>query len=120
MNWNTIRLELAATREFPAGSAGRAFLLRLPLREDGSIDEAEVAHRPSRATVRRFWASEPDTSGRIVRCRGGWECRCGQRDNEGPVFRLPSQSFRLGEQIIMMDPCGCELPFRIANITKLR
>ena len=43
MNWKTIRLELAATREFPTGSAGRAFLLRLPLRDDGSIDEAEVA-----------------------------------------------------------------------------
>lgn len=119
MIWNTIRLELAGTREFPTGSAGRAFLLRLPLDEDGSIDEAEVAHFPSRATVRRFWASEPDSSGRIVRCPGGWDCRCGQRGNEGLAFRLPSQPLRLGEQVIMTDPCGCELPFRIANIMKL-
>lgn len=120
MDWSTIRLELASTREFPTGSAGRAFLLRLPLRKDGSIDEAEVTHRPSRATVRRFWGSEPDTSGRIVPCREGWECRCGQRDSEAMAFHLPSQAFRLGERIIMIDPCGCELPFRIANITKLR
>lgn len=119
MNWKTIRLELAGTREFPAGSAARAFLLRLPLHDDGSIDEAEVAHRPSRATVRRFWASEPDASGRIVRCPSGWECRCGQRGHETMAFRLPSQPIRIGEQIVMTDSCGFELPFRIASTTKL-
>ena len=119
MNWKTIRLELAATREFPTGSAGRAFLLRLPLRDDGSIDEAEVAHRPSRATVRRFWASEPDSSGRIVRCPCGWECRCGRRDDETLAFHLPSQPLRLGEQVIMTCPDGRKLPFRVATMTML-
>ena len=119
MNWKTIRLELAGTREFPSGSAGRAFLLRLPLHDDGSIDDAEVAHRPSRATVRRFWASEPDSSGRIVRCPSGWECRCGHHSNEHVAFHLPAQPLRLGEQIVMTDACGCELPFRVASMTKL-
>lgn len=119
MNWKTIRLELAGTREFPTGSAGRAFLLRLPLHDDGLIDEAEVAQRPLRATVRRFWASEPDSSGQIVRCPCGWECRCGQRGNETLVFHLPSQPLRLGEQVIMTDHDGRELPFRVANMTKL-
>lgn len=119
MNWKTIRLELAGTREFPTGSVGRAFLLRLPLHEDGSIDEAEVAHRPSQATVRRFWGSEPDSAGRIVRCPMGWECRCGQRGNEHVAFHFPPQPLRVGEQIVIMDPCGCELPFRVASMTEL-
>ena len=119
MSWNTIRLELARTREFPTGSAGRAFLLRLPLRDDGSIDDAEVANRPSRATVRRYWASEPDSSGRIVRCLSGWECRCGQRGREALAFHLPSQPLRLGEQVVMTDPDGRQLPFRVANMTRL-
>jgi hypothetical protein len=119
INWKTIRLELAATSEFPAGSPGRAFLLRLPLHEDGSIDEAEVAHRPSRATVRRFWASEPDSSGRIVRSPSGWECRCGHRGNEHMALHLPSQPLRLGEQIVMTDGCGCELPFRVVSLNTL-
>ena len=119
MNWKTIRLELAGTREFPSGSAGRAILLRLPLHDNGSIDDAEVALHPSRATVRRFWASEPDSSGRIVRCPSGWECRCGQRGHETMAFRLTSQPLRIGEQIVMTDPCGCELPFRVASMTKL-
>ena len=119
MNWQTISLELASTREFPAGSAARAFLLRLPLHEDGSIDEAEVAHHPSRATVRRFWPSEADSSGRIVRCSSGWECRCGQRGKEHVAFHLPPQPLRLGEQIVMTDPSGRELPFRIASMSRL-
>ena len=39
MNWRSIRLELARTKEFPEGSASRAYLLRLPLDEKGLIDE---------------------------------------------------------------------------------
>ena len=119
MNWMTIRLELAGTPEFPAGSAGRAYLLRLPLDDDGSIDAAEVALHPSRATVRRFWASEPDLSGRIVRCPSGWECRSGQRGYDHLAFHMHPQRFGLGLQIIMTDYCGCDLPFRIASMTKL-
>ena len=118
MNWQTIRLELTGTREFPTGSAGRAFLLRLPLHEDGTIDEAEVAERPSRATVRRFWASEPDASGRIIRCAGGWECRCEQQ-GKVRAFCLPSQPLRLGEPVTMTCPDGCRMPFRVASMTKL-
>ena len=119
MSWNSIRLELARTRESPAGSAGRAFLLRLPLLDDGSIDEAEFARHPSRATICRFWASEPDSFGGIIRCPSGWECTCSQRGNEPLVFLLPSQALRLGEQVIMKSPDGRELPLRIAVMTRL-
>ena len=119
MNWQTVRLELAVTPEFPTGSAGRAFLLRLPLRDDGSIDEAEVARRPTRATARRFWASEPDTSGPIVRCPAGWECRCGLRGQEMQAYRLSSQPLRLGDEIMMTGPNGHKVPFRVANMTRL-
>jgi hypothetical protein len=106
------------TLDFPTGSAGRAFLLRLPLREDGSIDEAEVVERPSRATVRRFWASEPDSSGLIVRSAKGWECRCEQQ-GEVRIFSLPSQLLRLGERVIMTCADGGRMPFRVARMTKL-
>jgi hypothetical protein len=119
MTWQTIRLELAGTREFPTGSAGQAFLLRLPLCDDGSIDEAEVALRPSRATVRRFWASEPDSYGPIVRCPGGWECRCVLRGGETLCYRLAAQPFRPGGEIMMTDPEGRALPFRVAGMTSL-
>ena len=119
MTWNTIRLELAGTREFPAGSAGRAFVLRLPIRDDGSIDEEEVAQCPSRAIVRRLWASEPDSSGRIVRSAGGWECRCDERGAAARAFCLASQELRLGEQVVMICPDGGRLRFRVASMTRL-
>lgn len=119
MNWKTIRLELAVTREFPTGSAGRAFLLRLPLHDDGSICEAELAKRPSRATVRRFWASEPDCSGRIVRGHDGWDLTCSQHHEGGLAFHLAPQQIRLGGQVIMTAPDGKDLPFRVAGMTKL-
>jgi len=117
MNWKTIRLELAGTREFPAGSVGRAFLLRLPLQEDGWISEDEIAKNPSRATVRRFWASDPDRTGHIVRSEGSWALIDGM--DGAPSYRLPSQPIRLGELVIMTTPDGSELPFRVAGMRQL-
>ena len=119
MTWKTIRLELAGTPEFPTGSVGRAFLLRLPLQDDGSIDEAEVARRPSRATVRRFWASEPDCSGRITRRDDGWDLSCTEQHNNGFHFHLPPQKILPGGQIVMATPDGTELTFRVSDMTKL-
>src|SRR5580765_7738714 len=58
MNWKSIRLELARTPEFPEGSASRAFLLHLPLDQDGLIDEEVLRDAPARATVHRFWPNE--------------------------------------------------------------
>ena len=43
MTWQSIRLELARTPDFPDGSASRAYLLRLPLHRDGLIDEEALA-----------------------------------------------------------------------------
>ena len=118
MNWKTIRLELAGTSEFPTGSVGRAFLLRLPLQDDGSIDEAEVARSPARATVRRFWASEPDCSGRIMRRDDGWDLSCTERHNNGFHCHLPPQQILAGGQIVMATPDGKELTFRVSDMTK--
>lgn len=119
MNWQTIRLELAGTREFPTGSTGRAFLLRLPLQDDGTINEEELARRPARATVRRYWASEPDRSGRIVRGRSGWDLDCGRQDAARLAFHLPPQQIRLGGKVVVTAPDGRELPFRVASMTTL-
>ena len=51
MNWKAIRLELARTSDFPNGSASRAYLMRLPLRDDGAIDEGALDEAPEQATV---------------------------------------------------------------------
>lgn len=119
MNWNNIRLELAGTKRFPRGSASRAFLLRLPLNGDGSIDATGIDRNPAQATVRRFWGSEPDQSGRVLREDRGWIFRCGRPREETAIFRLVSEAMRLDQKVMIEAPDGSVLPFRVASISPL-
>ena len=112
MHWNTIRLELAGTRRFPSGSVSRGFVIRLPLKANGSIDEASLARSPQRATVRRFWSTEPDESGRIVRVDGRLALRC-----EGkPDRTLSKDRLRLGDEVAVVECDGHPLLFKVASI----
>lgn len=113
MTWKTIRLEMAGNPEFPAGSVSRGYLLRAPLRDDGAVDEFALTAAPQRATVRRFWSTEPDESGHLVRANGHWALRCGGR----PDRLIPVES-RLcpGQQVSVTGPEGNELAFRVASI----
>jgi hypothetical protein len=120
MNWNSIRLELARTSDFPRGSPSRSYLLRLPLHEDGLIDEASLQAAPARATVHRFWPNEPDLAGYVIRTAGGWALshEIGEEDDEA-IFHLESHPIRLGENIILTEPDGRRLPFRVAEIKQI-
>lgn len=115
MQWKTIRLELASTPEFPAGSAGRAYLIRLPIDDSGELDAAALRHRPEHATVQRFWPSEPDRSGHVERSGAGWRLRC----NGNAVSLLDEQPIRLGEQVTITEADGRQLPFRVTDIKQL-
>ena len=119
MPWRAIRLELAHTEEYPRGSASRAYLLRLPLGEDGAIDEALLAAAPTLATVRRFWPNEPDISGYIVRDAGGWcfcyePCKC-----EAAACHVDMPKMYLGQCVTLTQPDGRQLPFRVASLRDL-
>lgn len=119
MIWNNIRLELASMERFPRGSASRAFLLRLPLQIDGSIDAAAVQLCPTLATVRRFWASEPDLAGEVVREGGAWLFRCGRAPGGIMDFRLNAPALKLDRQVLIEAPDGSRLPFRVARVSPL-
>lgn len=114
VSWKSVRLELAQSPEFPRGSASRAFLLRLPLRADGSIDGGVFDLNASLATVRRFWASEPDSLGMVVRSDGEWNLHFGSEKAAG--FRMPDEKLVVGQSISIRDPDGTALPFRVINI----
>src|SRR5687768_5243245 len=94
--WKLIRLELDPTPEFPAGSASRAYMLRLPLQDDGLIDATAMAASPAMASVRRFWPNEPDQQGYLIRKGDGWafSYALGEDDDEG-VYHLESHPIRL-------------------------
>ena len=114
--WKLVRLELARTPEFPSGSASRAYMLRVPLKDDGLIDEAAMAANPARASVRRFWPNEPDQQGYLVRKGKGWafSYALGDDDDES-VYHLESHPIRLGEYVTLTEPDGNRLPFRVVR-----
>jgi len=113
-NWKNVRLELGHTNEFPAGSVGRAFVIRLPLDDNDLIDEMALQTSPDRATVRRYWSTEPDESGLLVRIDGRWAMHCNGSPDR--MLELDGRPIRLGQQIAIRDPAGVQLPFRIAGI----
>jgi hypothetical protein len=119
MHWKTIRLELASTPEFPAGSAGRAYLLRLPIDDCGILDAAALGQRPDHATVRRFWPSEPDWSGHVERTASGWRLRCSGETSAEAVSLIDEQPIRLGGEVIVTEADGRRLPFRVTDIKPL-
>lgn len=115
MTWKTVRLELASTAGFPNGSASRAYIIRVPLDEDGIIDPEALARSPSRATARRFWSPEPDQFGRIERSDGHWLFRCRGQHGES-LFRMPARPLRLDDELPIEEPDGSSNPFRVASI----
>jgi hypothetical protein len=116
MGWKTVRLELASTRGFPRGSTGRAFLLNLPINEAGCIDGAAMAQDPGRATVRRFWASEPDSFGPIEQLDGSWALRCRRKARDEETFLLDAEQLIPDRQVNVQQPDGTRLPFRVASV----
>jgi hypothetical protein len=116
MTWKTIRLELASTANFPSGSPGRAFLLRIPLNSEGIIDAERLAQHPVRATGRRFWASEPDQFGHLEKVDGNYVLRCqGGRTEE--LIRIPaSVPLLLNREVSIEGPRGIVNRFRVASV----
>ena len=113
-NWKNICLELGRTDEFPAGSVSRGYLLRLPLGDNDQVDGASVVEKPHRATVRRYWSTEPDEAGQILRSGDDWAMLCNGKPAR--ILELDAQPLRLGQLVSVTEPDGATLPFRIASI----
>ncbi|MCL6698464.1 hypothetical protein LZ496_06665 [Sphingomonas sp. NSE70-1] len=128
MNWKVIRLELASSWEFPRGSAGRSYLIRLPLSDDGAIDAPALESEPARATVRRHWPNEADMLGYLVRTPMGFAIRyelngaesrgrtAGHGLESQQLLQFGADAIKVGEQIFLTEPDGSRLRFRIANL----
>ena len=117
MSWNNIRLELASAALFPQGSPHRCYLLHLPLEQSGLIDEAMVRSSPRRATVRRFWPSQPDLRGYVIKLPEGWAFNYESRAaSDEIVYPLDTQPIRMGACITLTEPNGERLPFRVTSL----
>ncbi|HET9337190.1 MAG TPA: hypothetical protein VFO12_12380 [Sphingomicrobium sp.] len=127
MNWKMIRLELASSWQYPRGSAGRSYLVRLPLKDDGAIDTAALEEQPSRATVRRYWPNEADMVGQLVHTPMGYaihyemngSAKLNGHSNghsEPRLFQFGADAIKLGEEIFLTEPDGHQVRYRIANL----
>jgi hypothetical protein len=129
MKWKMMRLELASSWQFPRGSAGRSYLIRVPLTNEGAIDTAALQSQPSRATVRRYWPNEADMVGHLVTTPTGYAIRYemdgAARLNGGPetnghgdpsLFQIGADAIKVGEEILLTEPDGHQVRYRIANL----
>ena len=117
--WQNIRLELAPMPDFPKGSASRAYMLHLPLRDGGTIDEQALQEMPAMASFKRFWPNEPDRSGRIVRTENGWALSF-QPATGGSDGVFPIELDRLvpGEEVTIGKHGGGRWSFRVADLQR--
>ena len=119
MTLMTIRLELARTKEHPAGDPGHAYEFRAPLDGEGHLDEAHWADSKSLCTVRRFENGAEVEQGILIRNRGKhwvFSYAPGDDDDEG-LFRLSSHRFTPGEYLSVTEHDGVARTFRIASVT---
>lgn len=125
MQWKVVRLELASSWEFPRGSAGRSYLIRLPLTGDGLIDTETLQSQPTRATVRRHWANQADMVGHLVRTQMGYAIRYETKaltanglgeSTDQQLFQFGADGVKVGEQIFLTEPDGRKLRFRVASL----
>ena len=115
--WNLIKLELARTAEFPEGSPSRSYLLWLPLLADGTIDEEARLAAPQRATVRRFWPSQADQAGYIIRNGNGWAFSYSLDEGDAEnLCHLENHTFKTGSCLTVMEPGGDWFPYRVTSI----
>ena len=128
MKWKVIRLELASSWQFPRGSAGRSYLVRVPLTDEGAIDAAALEAQPARATVRRYWPNEADMVGQLVHTATGYAIQYdlnglaqpnGQAANghgEQRLLEFGADAIKLGNEIFLTEPDGSQARYRIAKL----
>lgn len=117
MPWRLVRLEHGPTREFPLGSAARAYLLRIPLQSNGRIDTDTHGLDPKRSTVRRYWPNEQDRSGYVVRGEAIWELVSGSNPEEAEVIGwFEDCKFSESAIISITEPENKAIPFEVADI----
>lgn len=122
MTWMVVRLELGRTQQYPDGSMAHAYILHVPLNNDGHIDDDAFKLQRERARVTRLWPGDPDMHGKIIRKRGGgWALSYipGEEDDEA-LPHLEAHHLRIGDYIAIShfdESSGKreQLPFKIIS-----
>jgi hypothetical protein len=108
-----IRLNLARSKEFPAGSERHGYEFVAPLDDSGHIDADLWRKHREHCGVRRFWEGEADQVGRLVHKPGGpqharWVFdydETAEEDDEAG-YRFGTHAFVPGEYVSIRDEDG--------------
>jgi hypothetical protein len=116
MTWKTIRLELARTPRYPEGSAAHAYLLRLPVNDNGMVETTALREAAEHPTVLRFWPNQADQTGVVIKQGRKWSFsyRPGPEDDEA-IFHLEDHPIKLGEYLTITETNGEKLPFKVVS-----
>jgi hypothetical protein len=122
-----IRLNLARSKEFPAGSERHGYEFVAPLDDGGRIDAELWRKYRDHCRVRRFWEGEPDEAGRLVhKPRGPEHSRwvfdydeSAEEDDEAG-YRFGAHPFVPGEYVSIRDEDGEMHTFRVVSVMPLR
>ncbi len=120
-----IRLELARSKEHPAGSPLHGYELVAPLDASGHIDAGLWSRNREHCGVRRFWGGEEEL-GRLVHKPGGveharWIFDYDEtaEDDDEAGYRFASHVFRPGEYVSIRDEDSQLHTFQVATVEPL-
>jgi hypothetical protein len=116
MTWRIIRLELARTPEFPQGSPAHAYVLRLPIDDNGVLEERILKHPDQDPVVRRFWPGQAERKGVVIPKGRGWvfSYAPGDTDDEA-LFHLEDRPIKVGQYLTITEADGEKLPFKVVS-----
>jgi len=118
-----IRLHLARSKEFPAGSPRHGYEFVAPIDAGGRIDTKLWHEHRDHCRVRRFWDGAPEQIGRLVHKPGGaeharWVFDYDQdrSDDDEAGYRFGSHAFVPGEYVSISEDDGDIHTFRVVSV----
>ena len=121
MTLKSIRLELARTKDHPAGDPRHAFILRAPLDAKGFLDKEAFIKMRDLCSATKLSPDADDETGRLIHTRRGWAISyvAGDDDDE-PIFNLGHHPLRVGEYVTITEHDGEEQTFRVVSVEDAR
>jgi len=121
-----IRLNLARSKEFPAGSSRHGYEFVAPLDSSSHIDvDLWRAHR-GQCRVRRFWGTEPEEIGKLVHKPGGkdharwvFDYDDATQEDDEAGYRFGAHAFVPGEYVSIRDEDGDMHTFQVVSVEPL-
>jgi len=117
-----IRLELARTKEAPAGNSRHGYEIVAPLNSIGHLDERAWPEVKQLCSVRRFVPNDADEHGILIRMRGDhWALSYAPgEDDDEPIYRLGDHRFAVGEYVSITEHDGVTRPFKVVSVSAHR